>query len=318
MESALRILHVVDSMSHSEIGTMIMNVYRNLDRSKIQFDFLTCEEGDYNEEIRQLGGLIYHIPSRKEAGIKGYQKALRHFFKGHRFYIIMHSHIDQMSVFPLKAAKRAGIPVRIAHSHSTKSIRTEKRELFKEIAGFIIPIYATDYFACSTEAAEWLFKRKAKQAEIMFNGIELERFCYSHSRREQGRKELNIIDKEFVIGHVGRFTPQKNHDYLIELFVGFRRRIPQSKLILVGDGPLRAQIEAKIKQYHIQDHVILLGVKEDIKKWKQVFDLLVFPSQHESFPLTLLEAQVTGLPIITSDSISKEIDLGAGLIQFIP
>ncbi|SFL54622.1 Glycosyltransferase involved in cell wall bisynthesis [Gracilibacillus orientalis] len=317
MESALRILHVVDGMNQSEVGIMIMNVYRNLDRNKVQFDFLTSEEGEYDEEILQLGGYIYRISSINEVGIIGYQKALRRFFKGHRFYIVMHSHIDQMSVFPLKAAKRTGIPVRVAHSHKTKSEATGKVKWFKEMAGSLIPVYATDYFACSSEAAEWLFKSRGKQAEIMFKGIELDRFCYSHSLREQGRRELNIIDKEFVIGHFGRFTPQKNYDYLIELFVGFRRRIPQSKLILVGDGPLKAEIEAKIMHYHIQNHVILLEAKEDMKKWLQVFDLFVFPSLQEGLPLTLVEAQGAGLPIIASDCISKEVDLGAGLVQFI-
>ncbi|QGH33852.1 glycosyltransferase [Gracilibacillus salitolerans] len=318
MESALRILHVVESMNQSEVGTMIMNVYRNLDRSKVQFDFLTNEEGDYDGEIHQLGGFIYRIPSINEAGMRDYQKALRQFFKGHRFYIVMHSHIDQMSVFPLKAAKRTGIPVRVAHSHNTKDNATGMIKILKEIAGSLIPIYATDFFASSPEAADWLFKRKAKQVEMMFKGIEIDRFYYSRSLREQGRQELNITDNEFVIGHIGRFAPQKNYDYLIELFVGFRRRIPQSKLVLIGDGPLRAQIEGKIKQYRVQDYVIFLGAKPDTEKWMQVFDLFIFPSLHEGLPLTLVEAQGAGLPIIASDSISKEVDLGAGLVQFIP
>ncbi|WP_208586916.1 glycosyltransferase family 1 protein [Gracilibacillus suaedae] len=318
MESALRILHVVESMNQSEVGTMLMNVYRNLNRSKVQFDFLTNEEGDYDQEIHQLGGLIYRIPSIKEAGIRGYRKSLRQFFKGHRFYIVMHSHLDQMSIYPLKAAKRTGIPVRVAHSHSTKSNVTGTIRMLKEIASYLIPLYATHFFASSPEAAEWLFKRRANQAEIMFKAIDLERFCYSHSLREQGRQELGIIDKEFIIGHIGRFTPQKNYHYLIELFVGFRRRIPQSKLILVGDGPLRAEIEAKVKQYRIQDHVIFLGAKQDLGKWLQVFDLFISPSLHEGLPLTLVEAQGAGLPILASDSISKEVDLGVGLVQFFP
>lgn len=317
LESALRILHVVYSMHHHEASAMIMNVYRKLDRKKIQFDFLTNEQGEYDEEIHRLGGHIYRIPSISEAGIQGYQKALRNFFKGHRFYIVVHSHIDQMSVFPLKAAKRVGIPVRVAHSHNTKSDGTTLEKCLKNIAGGFIPIYATHYFACSREAAEWLFKSNSKHAEIMFKAIELEHFCYSHSLREQGRKELQISEKEYVIGHIGRFSTQKNHQYLIELFVGFRRKFPKSKLLLVGNGPLKEQIKAQIRQYNIQDHVILLGDKEDIEKWLQVFDLLVFPSLHEGLPLTLVEAQGSGLPIIVSDSISKEVDLGAGLIQFL-
>ncbi|WP_058306556.1 glycosyltransferase [Gracilibacillus massiliensis] len=317
MESALRILHVVRKMNHGEIGTMLMNVYRNLDTSKVQFDFLTNEEGDYDEEIRTMGGHLYRIPYINEVGAQGYQNALRHFFKGHRFYIVMHAHLDKMSVFSLKAAKRVGIPVRVAHSHNTGTEETGKEKLLQNIAGSFISLYATHYFACSTEAAKWLFKTKAKNAEIMYNAIELERFCYSQSVREQVREDLHISEKEFLIGHIGPFSPQKNHDYLIELFVGFRRRIPQAKLILIGDGPLQQEIEAKIKQYHIVEHVVSLSGKEDTERWMQAFDLLVYPSLHEGLPMTLIEAQSAGLPILASDRIPKEVDLGANLIEFI-
>ncbi|SHN22205.1 glycosyltransferase family 1 protein [Gracilibacillus kekensis] len=317
MESALRILHVVEKMNHGEIGTMLMNVYRNLDRSKVQFDFLTNAEGDYDEEIRTMGGHLYRIPSIDDVGIQGYKKALRHFFKGHRFYIVMHAHLDKMSSFSLKAAKRVGIPVRVVHSHNTGTEKTGKEKFLQNVAGSIISLYATHYFACSSEAAKWLFKTKAKNAEIIYNAIELERFCYSNSVREKVRQEIHISDKEFLIGHIGPFSPQKNHDYLIELFVGFRRRIPQAKLILIGDGPLRKKIEEKIKQYHIVDHVIFLNVKEDIERWMQAFDLFLYPSLHEGLPMTLIEAQSAGLPILASDHIPREVDLRADLIEFI-
>ncbi|GAE91915.1 hypothetical protein JCM21714_885 [Gracilibacillus boraciitolerans JCM 21714] len=284
MEGALRILHVVHSMNHGEIETALMDVYRNLDRSKIQFDFLTNREGDYDEEVRRLGGFIYRISNKGDVGVKGYRRALRQFFKDHRYYIIIHTHLDQMSTYALWAAKRVGIPVRVAHSHNTGSEGTFKSKVLANLVGSLVPYYATDYFACTADAAKWLFKKRADQVEIMRNPIELERFCYSQSTRDLVRKELNISDKDFVIGHIGSFIWQKNHDYLIELFVGFRRKIPQSKLILIGEGPpLRENIEKKINQYHIADHVILLGAKDNTEHWIQAFDLIVSPSFHEAY-----------------------------------
>ncbi|MDX8044505.1 glycosyltransferase [Gracilibacillus sp. S3-1-1] len=314
MRSALRVLHVVSNMNNSETSTKIMNVYRHLDRKEVQFDFLVTAEGDYDKEIKQLGGHLFKIPSIECVGMIKYKRSLRQFFKGHRFYIIVHSHIDQMSYFPLREAKRVGIPIRVAQNHH---VNEENSNWWKEIVARMIPFYANHYIASSDMEAESLFRWKAKNLEMMFKSIEAEHFHYSISLREQGRKELGISDDYFVVGHIGSLISKKNYTYLIELFVGFRRKYPKSTLVLVGDEDVKVRLKEKIAQFHLQDHVIMLNNK-NVHKWIQVFDLAVFPSLLHGFPLSLIEAQGAGLPVLVSDTATRKIDLGTGLVQFIP
>ncbi|MFC4401877.1 glycosyltransferase [Gracilibacillus xinjiangensis] len=317
MESALRILHIVDCMNHSGVPTLLMNMYRNINRKKIQFDFLTTKEGAFDEEIQKMGGHLYQIPSINEAGYLVYKRSLKSFFKRHASYIIVHSHIDQLSAIALREARRVRIPVRIAHSYNTAIEGSFVTKLWKSAIGLFVPIHATDYFACSTESADWLFKWKSKQSEFFQHALDLEKFLYSTSVREVYRQKLHLNEDNFLIGHVGGYTTQKNHLFLLDIFRALRRKIPQAKLVLIGDGPLKKQMEETVVQYRLQDHVFMLGEKEDVEKWMQSFDLFVFPSLHEGFPVSVIEAQCAGLPALVSDSITKEIDLGSGNVQFL-
>ncbi|UOQ48471.1 glycosyltransferase [Gracilibacillus caseinilyticus] len=318
MENALRILHVVDQLDRGETATMILNVYRNIDRNKVQFDFLTMMEGEFDEEVRRLGGHLYRISSLNEVGWKEYQKSLRQFFKGHRFYIVMHCHLDQLNTFPLIEAKRVGIPVRIAHSHNTGAEENSQQKWLYSLSGTLVTVFATDYFACSIEAAKWLFKHKAKQTSIIHNALDLDQISISASVRKQVREALKVKQHDFVIGHAGALSQQKNHAFLLDLFVGFRRRIPQTKLILIGDGSLKGAITERIKQYRLQDFVEVIDWKGNADKWIHAFDVVVYPSLHDGFPTSLVKTQYAGIPILASDRISEEIDLGNELIEFIP
>ncbi|KAB8128271.1 glycosyltransferase family 1 protein [Gracilibacillus oryzae] len=318
MESALRILHIVDCMNHSGVPTLLMNMYRNIDRKKVQFDFLTTKEGAFDTEIKTLGGHLYYIPSLKSGGYLSYKRSLKSFFKRHASYIIVHSHIDQLSAIALSEARRVRIPVRIAHSYNTAIEGNLFTKLSRSLIGLFVPIHATDYFSCSTESADWLFKWKAKQAEYFQHALDLEKFLYSTKTRELYREKLGLTDDHFLIGHVGGYTIQKNHSFLLDSFRALRRKIPQAKLALIGDGPLKEQIEEAVVQYKLQDHVFILGEKQDVENWMQSFDLYVFPSLHEGYPVSLIEAQCAGLPALVSDSITKEIDLGSGFLQFLP
>ncbi|MFT9599876.1 glycosyltransferase family 1 protein [Mesobacillus sp.] len=315
MGSPLRILHVVVNMNRGGAETLLMNLYRNIDRSKIQFDFLTCKEGVFDKEINELGGRIYRIPYVTDVGHSNYLKALNVFFMNTSQYQIVHSHMDKMSGFVLRAAKKAGVSVRIAHSHSTRSEGGAAARIYKLYAGTMIPKYATDFVSCSREAAEWLFGNKADRTIFLKNGIDLEQFKYSLKVRESIRSELKIKEDQFIVGHVGRFSMPKNHSYLLEVFKEFLSYREEAILLLVGDGPLLPQIKRKVEEMELTKNVKFLGSRSDVEQLLQAFDIFLFPSVFEGFPVSVIEAQASGLPCLISDSITKEVDMGIGLVQ---
>ncbi|MFP3123360.1 glycosyltransferase family 1 protein [Ectobacillus funiculus] len=313
----LRILHVVVNMNRGGAETLIMNLYRNIDRSKVQFDFLTCKEGVFDAEIEELGGKIHRIPYITEVGHTGYVRALDHFFASHQEYKIVHSHMDKMSGFVLRSAKKAGIPTRIAHSHNISSEGGVVAKAYKWYAGKLILPCATHLLACSNAAAKWLFVDKADTAKVLKNGIECDRFVFSEEIRNQVREELQITRDTFVVGHVGRFTQQKNHTFVIDIFAELVKVKPESILLLVGDGPLRLDIEKKVRELHLEDKVKFLGVRSDIERLLQAFDVFVFPSLFEGLGIVLIEAQASNLMCIASNTVPHEADMGLGLIKFL-
>jgi len=313
----LRVLHVAVNMNRGGAETLIMNLYRNLNRSKVQFDFLTCKPGDFDDEIIKMGGKIHRIPYISDIGHFKYIQGLRKFFSAHSYKII-HSHLDKMSGIVLREAKKAGIPVRISHSHNTKSEGGIAARTYKWLAGnYIIPS-ATTFFACSNEAAKWLFTKKSNNARILKNGIEYNKFSFSEDIRKQVRNELAIENNTFVIGHVGRFNYQKNHLFLLDIFAEFLKVQENAILLLMGDGELRTTIENKVHLLRLEKNVRFLGVRSDIERILQGIDLFIFPSLHEGLPVSLIEAQGAGLPCIISDQISREVDLGMKLIEYAP
>lgn len=317
MGGPLRILHVVVNMNRGGAETLLMNLYRNIDRSTIQFDFLTCKEGVFDKEITDLGGKIHRIPYVSEVGHSRYLKVLDTFFQSHH-YNIVHSHMDKMSGFVLRAAKKAGVPVRIAHSHNTQSEGGTAAKLYKSYSGSLIRSSANQLFACSNDAAKWLFGSKASKALVLKNGIECDKFKFSKSVRKSVREELGINDDTLVVGHVGRFNHQKNHTYLLNVFAELSKRVPKAVLLLIGDGVLKDNIEEKIKSLNLVEKVVLLGVRGDIHQLLQAFDVFAFPSKHEGLPVTLIEAQAAGLPCIISETITKEVDMEIGLVEYVP
>ncbi|SFB30016.1 Glycosyltransferase involved in cell wall bisynthesis [Cohnella sp. OV330] len=318
MEGPVRVLHAVVNMNRGGAETLIMNLYRNIDRDRVQFDFLTSKPGVFDEEIADMGGIVHRISHITDNGHRSYSRELRGFFENHRHYRTVHSHMDKMSGLVLFAAKKAGIPIRIAHSHNTMSEGGYAARLYKWYVGNRIASSATVRMACSTAAAAWLFPNKAGDTLILKNGIESGRFAFQEEVREQVRAELEISAQTFAVGHVGRFLHQKNHAYLIDRFAELLTRHEDSVLVLAGDGPLRSQIEQKVRDYGIQSKIRFLGVRSDVDRLMQGFDVFVFPSFHEGLPVTLVEAQGAGLPCVISDSITNEVDMGLGLIHSFP
>ena len=316
MDSPIRVLHVVVNMNRGGAETFIMNLYRNIDRSRIQFDFLTCKPGVFDREIKEMGGIIYRIPYLSDVGPFKYQKRLKSFFLKHPEYKILHSHLDKVSGMVCKVAERSGIPIRIAHSHNTESEGNRVYKLYKWYLGTHIRNNATHYAACSLKAAEWLFGNSLIPANIIKNGVESQSFSFSESRRRLVRQNLNLKEDALVIGHIGRFHLQKNHAFLIEIFAETLRFYPNAILLLVGDGPLRKRMERLAVRRRVKDRVLFLGVREDIPDLLQAFDLMLFPSHHEGLPVTIIEAQAAGLPCILSEHITQEVDLGIQLIHY--
>ncbi|MGE7856167.1 MULTISPECIES: glycosyltransferase family 1 protein [Bacillus] len=315
MGTPLRVLHVVVNMNRGGAETLIMNLYRNIDRSKVQFDFLTCKEGVFDEEVVKLGGKVHRIPYVTDVGHRGYIKALDTFFNSHPQYKIVHSHMDKMSGFVLRSAKKARVPVRIAHSHSTSSEGGAIAKIYKWYAGAFIAPCATHFLACSRAAAQWLFANRESATKILKNGIECDEFTFNSDIREQVRKELKLHEGVFVLGHVGRFAYPKNHTFLIDIFAQLIEYRPNSILLLVGDGPLRLDMEKKVEKLKLTDKVKFLGIRSDINRLLQAFDTFVFPSIYEGLPVTLIEAQGAGLPCIISDTITQDVDLDLNLVE---
>lgn len=309
----LRVLQVVTNMDRGGLETMLMNYYRNIDRTRVQFDFLTHrqEKAAYDDEILSLGGKIYHLP-RLVPWSSTYRKALDNFFKTHPAYSIVHVHQDCLSAVILKAAKQHGVPTRIAHSHNSNQDKNLKYPI-KLFYKRFIPKYATVLMACSHEAGDWMFG--GSEYQTLFNAIDAKKYEYNVRVREQIRSLMGIHSGSIVVGNIARFLPQKNHTFLVDIFSKLVKRVPNATLLLVGDGELRPAIEEKVKKLNIADQVIMTGVRADIPDLLQAMDIFVLPSLYEGLPLVMLEAQASGLPCIISDKVPTECIVTNGLVS---
>ncbi|MCU9612330.1 glycosyltransferase family 1 protein [Caldibacillus lycopersici] len=303
----IRVLQVVTLMDRGGLETMLMNYYRHIDRRKIQFDFLEHRSGkhDYTDEILSLGGNIYNVPPVSPFNFTDYYYRLRAFFKDHHEYHIVHSHLDALSTYPLRTAKQFGVPVRIAHSHNTNHEKNMKY-LIKRYSQLKLQYYTTHLFSCGVDAGKWLFKHNNFQ--ILNNAIDTKKFTYDAKVALQMKRKLGIHGK-FVIGHIGRFFKQKNHGFLLDIFNRLHKINSDCVLLLIGAGELMNDIRQKAKELGLSDAVLFLGVRKDIPELLQAMDIFVFPSLYEGLPVTLIEAQASGLPCIIADTITEEVKI---------
>lgn len=312
MTDPIRVLNVLGTTNLGGAESRVMELYRALDREKVQFDFLvhTEKEGQYNEEIRRLGGRIYSVPRFRVWNILSYQKALRKFFQEHSEFAAVHGHMTSTASIYLPIAKKAGKPVTIAHARSAGVDPGIKGLVTRLIR---CPLkYRADYcFACSAEAGEAVYGRKWIEKGKVWtipNAIDTQRFVYNPAVREQVREELGLAGK-FVIGHVGRFGFMKNHSYLADIFAELCKMRDDAALVLIGKGELEGAIKEKVKASGLADKVLFLGNRFDVERYYQAFDYFVFPSTFEGLPGSVAEAQASGLCCLVSDKVTREVAL---------
>ena len=326
MNEPIRVLNVVGLMSPGGIETLIMNIYRNIDRSKVQFDFLTHKgiDGTFDEEIKSLGGRIYKMPQIR-VGNKTYYfrffeyiSALKKFFREHPEYHVVHGHMTNTAAIYMPIAMKYGtVTCCIAHSHLTQA-RPGLSGVVTDILHKPLPKIATDYFACSEMAAKWIFPEDAIQSgkvKVIKNGVDPKRFFYDEERRTAIRKELGLENK-FVIGNVARFKTEKNHTFQIDVFNEIHKHNPDSVLLLVGTGELEEEMKKKCKELGLENSVKFMGQRNDIPDMLLAMDVFFLPSLYEGLPVVAVEAQASGLPVITSTGVTKEVDI-TGNVTFL-
>jgi len=301
-----RILHIVSIMDRAGQETLIMNLYRNINREKIQFDFLCTwnRKGDYDDEIISLGGTIHHLP-QNTTNLK-FIKYFSNFFIIRKYLsqlsydtIHIHNYHAFSSLTWVWAEKCAGIKNIILHSHNTSAPHKSLHKICRPL----LKLFKIRRLACSKDASEWMFG--TRDAKIILNGIVPETFKFDQSSRESIRIQLGLGNST-VITHVGRFNFQKNHIFLIEIFNEYLRINPNSKLLLIGKGELENEIRDQINTLGISDKVLFLGIREDIPAILSASDLFLFPSLFEGLSVVLVEAQATGIPIMTNQNLAEE------------
>jgi glycosyltransferase involved in cell wall biosynthesis len=307
-------------MDRGGAETMIMSYYRNIDRSRIQFDFVvhTHEKCAFDDEIESLGGNIYRFPRYNLKNHFQYVKLWKDLLKGHPEYKIIHGHYFTISAIYFAVAGKFNT-IRIGHSHiyyKRKDIKALKVRLLT------LPVrYFTDYyFACTKLAGEWLYGKKFlrnKELIVQNNSIDAKIFSYSENSRKRMRAELNVEGK-FVIGNVGRFSYQKNHGFLIDIFKSVHEKNSNSVLLLVGKGELQKGIEEKVAHLGLKENVIFTGVRSDIPDLMNAMDLLLLPSHYEGFAIVLLEAQAAGLKCLASADVVPNDANVTNLLEFFP
>lgn len=301
MNEPIRILHITYKMHCAGIEAFIMNMYRNIDRTKVQFDFLVHYSAHqfYDDEIERLGGRIYRLTVREDNNFQKYFKDLKRFFDEHKEYKIVHAHMESFAMFYMPYVKKAGIPVRIAHSHNDKVDPSLKGKI-KNIMNKPFKYYATEYMACSKESGQYLFGNRP--CWVIQNAIDAQSFIYNEEVRHEVRQELEV-EENFVIGHIGRFNTQKNHIFLIDVFSELAKMNDKAVLLCAGEGELQESIEAKVARLGIGDKVKFLGVRKDTTRLYQAMDVFVFPSLYEGLGIVGIEAQAAGLKMVCSDGI---------------
>lgn len=312
----IKVAEFVGAMNCGGTETMLMNVFEKLDKDKYEVTFIENVKSEcwYDKKILELGGKIIKINEFKFLNIFSYCKQLTNVL---RAFEVVHSHTFLHTGLVLKCANKAGVKVRIAHSHSAM-----KMNLFFKLKSFIfrklILKNATHLLACSTEAGYCLYGDEFKiRGEVIPNPIDISKMNISRNDLKDLIKKYELNNKDLIIGHVGRFVELKNHEFMLDIAKKIKEKQIKFKMLFIGDGPLFENIKSKINDYDLSKEVILVGLTNEVYKFMKIFDLFLLPSVYEGLPVTLVEAQAAGLNSIVSNNISQESDFGLGLVEFL-
>ena len=306
-DKPIRVAHVIGKLNAAGVEAVVNNFYRNIDHSKYQFDYFIDADSNCEppQELIDMGARYFIIPPYQK--LFQHIKELTRLFKENKYQIV-HSGMNTLAPISMYCAWKASVPVRINHNHSTAGKGETKKNILKYCLRPFAKCFATDYCACSEYAGEWLFgKRMMKQGKVTVfkNAIDLDKFKYNEDIREEVRNELGISDK-FVVGHVGRFCFQKNHDFLIDVFNEVHKENKNSVLLLVGIGELQEKIKEKVKRLGLTESVIFLNARKDVQRLYQAMDVFCFPSVYEGLGMVAIEAQASGLAVIASKEVPEE------------
>lgn len=315
----IKILQIIDNISvDAGVSSVVMNIYRRIDKSKIQFDFLVCNKAEdrgknYEDEIRKMGGKVFYFGS--PFSVKSISTSIRNakiFFKKRaRYYKAVHLHTPTIAEFTLKYAKKYGIATRIVHSHSTMLSTSKIKTIVNTYLVSRIKKYATDYWACSTEAAEFLYGKGfivKNDVELIWNCVEPQKYLYSENERIRLRK-THGVEKKYIVTHISNFTVIKNHVFLIDVI---KRVIKSNKNVVfcfIGDGGTRSEFEACLKEERLLSNCLFIGRTKEIPNYLSFSDLVILPSLKEGLPVTMVEAQANGVECVLSDSITRECNV---------
>ncbi len=300
------------------VEAVVCNYYKAMDKSRVQFDFFIEEHSPHSfpDEFLRQGAGLFRVPAYTR--FHAYIKTLYRIFKEKK-YTIVHAHLNTVNAFPLLAAFLAGVPVRICHNHSTaekgEKLRTAMKYAFRPFA----KLFASHYFSCGKHAGEWMYGKRAMEkgrVVVVPNAIDLPRFRYQEQARQTLRKELDL-ENCHVLGHIGRFMYQKNHPFLVTLFAELQKECPQARLLLLGEGETKKEVEQQVQALGVQDKVVFVGFSQNPERYLSAMDVFCLPSHYEGLGMVAIEAQVCGLPVVASSQVPREADI-TGKICFLP
>ena len=309
-QTPLRVAQIMGIMNNGGVEAVVMNYYRAIDRSRVQFDFFVDEACSFPQcaEIEQLGGRCFRVPSYTRP-IR-FIRTLTRIFRENS-YRVVHSQINTMGVFPLFAAWLARVPVRICHNHSTSHPGERKKNLLKHLLRPFSRVFATHCFACGDKAARWMFGDRLVErgcVTVLPNAVDLARYHFSPEARQAIRAEIGAGEHTLVVGHIGRFTYSKNHPFLLEIFHTLLETHPDALLLLAGEGELLEPSIAQANNLGISQQVRFLGVRGDTERLYSAIDVFCLPSFYEGLPVVMVEALGNGLTCVVSDQVTRELD----------
>ena len=310
----IRILQIGMSCNPGGVENFVMNLYRNIDRNQIQFDFLIDHNSPkiaYEDEIKKLGGRIYREYYRRKEIFTKNRKSIKQFLNEHPEITGVHMHANTLNPMfqVLKYAKKKGLKIRIVHAHNSGYMKKMKLKdkIYEIYARNRLKSVTTDLLACSSEAGKWMFKKN--NFIVINNAIDVSKFRYNENKRKEIRKKFEINEKQLVIGHIGRMNYQKNPIFLVEILKEIVKKEPNAILLYIGTGEMECEIKNKICEYNLEHNVVLLGSVEDTSSYFNAMDIFLLPSLFEGLGIVLLEAQANGLVCYTSNNVPEIVNI---------